>query len=221
MIRRFKRLGQIFTRFRIRLKRYLFNRKGHHVHSPYAYHMLTEIIDSNEQYDVYPNLWGNVIGNLDMQPYKQINIFKSRRQLELIFRLALNSTTQECTIINAEKKSFVQYYINAAKPDIPVDIISGETFLDRIYKKPTLIIVERIDEQSLAQWIAELFSYDGRFCDKCLIIFNLNKRDINLIYKIWKEVETFAEKNVVIDLYDMGLLKIDKTLTPGKYRGYI
>jgi hypothetical protein len=201
-------------RFYFRLSR-LHRRCGYHVHSPFAFELITQVIYEKKAYYAYKEL--------EVGQRKQMRMFGTEdKQVEFqkVNRLLLRlvNKAQPETIVDAGMLSYSALYLQAGKPSANYVPASGLTdlFLEKDvlvdflylhdYKNPALmeeifqVCVARAREQSM-------FVIGGIGYSKQMRMF-------------WKRLMADKRVEITFDLYDVGILCFDKTKVKQHYQIY-
>ncbi|KAA6337371.1 hypothetical protein EZS27_014540 [termite gut metagenome] len=209
-------MGSIFLtlkRFFVRLYRFR-HRCGYHVHSPFAFDLITQVIYEKQSYYAYENL--KVEEKKQARMPEKNWVRECRKVNKLLLRLV--NKVQPDTIVDVGTLSYSALYLQAGKPSAAYVSASDLTdlFLEKgipidflylhNYKSPALmedafrVCAVRTHEQSV-------FVIGGIGYSKRMRV-------------LWKRFIANEKVGITFDLYDAGILFFDKTKVKQHYKVY-
>lgn len=181
--------------FRVRNKMSFRCSRGFGIHSPFVFHLITEVFKDKYQYYAFDEL----------EECKEVCSKKELEGYKLIYRLANHLHAKSIYINNSDK--------------IGCRVLSGlgsgvqlrKSFL--LTDVPDILVLDRVDidyyERNKTA-VNHVFSES----QNTVVIKNMYKDDA--LYKMWSELK--REAKVSIDLFNLGILFFDKKLQKGNYR---
>lgn len=194
----------------IRLYRFR-HRQGYGVHSPFAFHLITQVIYQHTPYYKYKDL--------EAEQERLIRekgehwLYESRKVKHLLFRLV--NYVQPDTLIDAGTLSASSLYLKAGKE--AADYISAsslsELFLETGHSADFLYL----HDYRRTDFVEEVFRLcAARTTEKSLFVVE-GIRYTRPMRALWERMKQNERVGITFDLYDLGLLFFDKSRTKQDY----
>ncbi len=218
-----KRNSVIYKSYRslVQAKRFVLNRRGDGVHSPYAFHLITKVIRNPYPYDCFRFLEPKhkELSKSLKDRFGDRAIYRIKRA-ELVFRLAFFHSAKKCLLLS-HKSSLILPYLRATnKFDIleHLAIEDDEAKGVKISEDIGLIIIEDILEAKLSEHLALLEPIiEAQKNENLMIIVNSNnpvlRKHKKLLTSILKPTAYFSLKGLEVFVWR-------KSLTKGIYKVY-
>lgn len=185
----------------VRMKRYLVNRRGDGVHSPYAFHLISRIIRNPHPYYCFSEL----------ARYAPKSWQLGRRQAELAFRLVIGEgLVSVCLLSRGE--SPVAAYLEATSRSLRLSY----NLPSASKPQPELILVEDAESLELKALIRTARAMRLEHHRSLILVHTHSPSGRRLLQTLLRELDPEA----VIDLVDLSLLVLCPTLTRGRYKAY-
>lgn len=191
------------------------HRKGYGVHSPFAYGIITEVIEEKVPYYAYP-VMQRVFPNNAPLPFKTAcllhrlaNRFKCRTIVEIgcdggfsLLPVGLvDSRTRMYTVATAQQEAACRQHLSWFKP-----VLDRTTFISNIAELPQDLKVDMLivngaplrDNEALCTWVLNNVSETG-------IVFVKGIQAGCELESFWDSLCDYDDIQVTMDLYDYGL----------------
>ncbi len=180
-------------------------RCGHGVHSPFAFNLITKVIDENTPYYKYKDL---IVKQNELAPQRDKNWkYESEKVKRLLFRLV--NYAQPDTIVDAGKIAASSLYLKAGKEG--VDYISASELSGLFLEADVPVDFLYLHDYRRPEFVEEVF----RIC-----VARTTGKSICIVEGIgytpqmkalWKRMQQDERAGITFDLYDLGILFFDKT----------
>jgi predicted O-methyltransferase YrrM len=232
----------------IKLYRKLRHRKGHGVHSPFVYSLITKVIEEKAPFyafDEIENLRKEMFNNRLIRPtiqktqhrnygallFRIVNFFKCRTVLQIggsngIMSLYLAmASSKHCCCYVLEQRSGL---LDGVKTFSETHSLNNLYFMEGDYEK-TLKSLSSILNQVDLLYINErsdyfetekIFALCKTFINKKTILIINNIIKDRGMYKLWMEIKNHSSSKVTIDLYALGIVFFDDKLPKKHYKTY-
>lgn len=175
----------------VRFKRFLLNRRGHGVHSPFVFDLISRVIEERMPYYVFDRFWQEVKGD----KHRVLH----RRELELCFRLVCHYRLQSAVLIgNCLSRSSVERYLVAAFSGIE-------------------ILYEFLPSPSLPQLVVIL---DDEY-DKLPVLSDGSLLVLKCKNRLWPLLQESTNYPVAIDLVHLGVAVSSQSLNKKNYKAFL
>lgn len=193
----------------IRTIHYLFHRKGHHVHSPYVFHLITRVVEERLPYYCFSTLAMDTRERRQSSSYRGI---QRQRVLEFIFRLAVWGKYKRALISSSEDSIVGEYLrVQGIKTEF-----AEITVLPKDHKEPLLIILEH--EPPSGEYS------DGQIWEHLpngsVLLLHCPCRK-GPLYSLWLDLKKNPHARVGLDLGDVFLFVFDRNLNKRMYRAFL
>lgn len=187
----------------VRLKRYILNRRGDGVHSPYAFYLITKIIRNRHPYYCF--------GSLAFQTkFKSSTL--TRKQKEFLFRLVQQERCRYACLISTSDSSLREYL------DATGSLYSSSYSLsiDSDYV-PDILVIEnsRFVESNV---VIELLKRMQQTYKRSFVIISRREKWGR---RLVNELIDLPTSQLVIDLVDLILIVQDNRITHGRYKAFL
>lgn len=217
-----------------RLYRYVRFRKGHGVHSPFAFGLINKVIEEKRAFYVFEEIETSLSGKA---------FFKkpSAKYGRLLFRLVNFFRAKSVLQVGASEGWQALYLNAAAKQMVVLDKDAGRLtkVAELNAKSKSLRTMEGVDPDTLEKAIKELNALDvlflnvsgdaaqtRRLFDACLphvhpgtvlIIDGIHKKGMK---KVWEYIRQRNDVPVTMDLYSLGLVFFNRKMYKKNYNLY-
>ncbi len=179
------------------LKRFR-KRKGYGVHSPFAFHYITELIYDKQKYEAYRTV--------KAAAKKRDTNRKSGR---LLFRISQRIQPKQILFLgDVESRSLM--YIRLGQPDAMIldnpETVNGSCFLDMAFFN-----IE--SPQKTEESVVAAMKYAGK--ESQFIIHGIHSSKQSLA--VWKRLMKNAQSGITFDLWDLGIILFDKSYIKQDY----
>lgn len=185
------------------------HRRGYGVQSPFAYNLITRVIYEKTPYYAYETLRKKELEEVKVQGKEWLdNSLKLRR---LLFRLV--NDVQPSTIINMGKEYASSLYMKSACPH--AEYYNYEELPLDYYKKTPVFLY--IHQTTSITDILINYQHICNVCDEDTVIvihgIGYNKQ----MQTLWKYMIQQKKATVTFDLYDMGIIIFNSSLSEHHY----
>ncbi len=208
----------------VQAKRFVFNRRGDGVHSPYAFHLITRVIRNPYPYDCFRFLAHNHLerARAIKENYGDRAVYRIKTA-ELVFRLATFHRAENVCLF-AHKESILEPYLRATSKvkhlswyKLEEDFKPKEAVLDL---DSSLIVLEDLTEEGMSFYLdclaRQIKAREQEGKDLMLIINTnnpfLRKRKSSLLTKL--------KPKVSLSLLGLEIFVWRKAITKGNYKVY-
>lgn len=236
---------RILKKYYIKGLRRLRHRRGHGVHSPFAFNLITTVIEESFMYYSYNEIekirqkdLRGILSAADRKRRKSITFKKA----SLLFRLA--NRFKPATILEIGSSwGISSLYLNSPRPDATHICIEPDSRVTEITQKVIGQLQSSIDlrcgnlPELLPTALSDLCSLDFVFIHRLKdvsaymplfdhLMNNVNSNTVVVIedihalksiYACWQRIKLYPEVKVSMDLYDMGLLFCNEKLNKQHY----
>ncbi|KGL50471.1 hypothetical protein [Porphyromonas gulae] len=197
----------------LRCVRYLLHRGGHHVHSPYVFHLLTRVVEEKTPYYSFDRLASETKELRESADYRGI---RRRKVLELIFRLTIFSKAKRAICISTGD-SVLPKYLSAARPEIELLAEDGDRLItDSKQADPLLLVVER--DAPLSASIRQCLS--GSLPDGSMAVLYCPRRR-GEVFRLWQELDKNPAARVSIDTGELLIVIFHRGLNKRSYKAFL
>ena len=197
----------------LRFVRYLLHRGGHHVHSPYVFHLLTQVVEEKTPYYSFDRLASETEELRESADYRGI---RRRKVLELIFRLTIFSNAKRAICISPGD-SVLPKYLFAARPGIEFSAENDDRLItDSKQADSLLVIVER--DTPLPASIRQCLS--GSLPDGSMVILYCPRRR-GAVFSLWQELGKNPAARVSIDMGELLIVIFHRGLNKRSYKAFL
>ncbi len=200
----------------LQAKRFVFNRRGDGVHSPYAFNLISKVIRNPYPYDCFRLLKPEYkhLSNKLKKVYGDQAVH-SIKTAELIFRLAIHHHSDQCLLLTNEESLLLPYLEATAKFS---NLSIHNTHANLELKPKALIILENYTEQ---KWevLEQLIKQSSKEYAESGLMLIINSQN-PLLYKQKKDLVKRLSPRVHFQLKGLDIFVWRKALTKGKYSVY-
>lgn len=197
----------------LRCVRYLLHRRGHHVHSPYVFYLLTRVVEEKTPYYSFDRLASETKELRESADYRGI---RRRKVLELIFRLTIFSKAKRAICISTGD-SVLPKYLSAARPEIELSAEDGDRLItDSKQADPLLLVVER--DAPLSASIRQCLS--GSLPDGSMAVLYCPRRR-GEVFRLWQELSKNPAARVSIDTGELLIVIFHGGLNKRSYKAFL
>ncbi len=195
------------------IKRFVFDRRGDGVHSPYAFNLITKVIRNPYPYDCFRFLsFDHKILSLSIKEHSGDRLVHRFKTAELIFRLALNHTSKDCILISQRKSLLIPYLERVVKHVVQPSV---EEFADM--DTSALLIVEDCPLEQMENLKMLLLRSIEEQGQNLMIVFNHNNP---LLRKNSKSLAQWLNPPISFHLKHLKVFVWRAYTTPGSYNVY-
>ena len=197
----------------VRFIRYLLHRGGHHVHSPYVFHLLTRVVEEKTPYYSFESLDARTKELRTSAGYKGL---RRRKVLELIFRLTVFSKARRAVCISPDN-SVLPIYLSAARPSIEFWAEDDVRLMtDANPADPLLVVVER--GAPLSASIRQCLH--GSLPDGSMAVLYCPRRR-GEVFRLWQELSKNPAARVSIDTGELLIVIFHGGLNKRSYKAFL
>ncbi len=218
-----------FTRAGLKLLYKIRHHRGHGIHSPFVFNLITKVIEEKTPYHAYEDIRYALesaharklsLSKEDKFFFRLVNYFSAQHILEIgsgygIRTLFLTAPSSNiiCTCVEPSAKKCDEAKRLYAVWDKDITLHPGEKLIIPDHK-PDCIFID-LNSFPLPDSIIEYISHI--ICEKTFIIvkgIRTKKRNQTL----WKGITNMDSRTVVLDLFNIGIVFFDKTLYRWEYK---
>jgi hypothetical protein len=189
------------------LYRYLFCRKGHRIHSPFVYELITNVIGEKIPYYCYEQLNKKYLAQRERN-----DKLLSRREYKFFFRVA-NKFKPANILVIADDSGLSAMYVSAFSKRARCVVTDCSSFRDFRNEKYDLIVCHFFMQDA----VYKLFECVKD--DTVMIVTGI--RDSVADKDLWMSVCKHSKVSVTIDLYNTGLILFSPKLHRKTYKSII
>ncbi|MDO4692462.1 MAG: hypothetical protein Q4A64_06290 [Porphyromonadaceae bacterium] len=201
----------------VRAKRFVLNRRGDGVHSPYAFRLISKVVRNPYPYTCFEPLAREtrVLGQALRTEFGDRCIYR-RRILELIFRLVIDLRPQRIVLL-APKGSLVPRYLQATSLSLQMTHISSLDSLEAVaVESADFVIVEDIPKGDMRQLERMFIAARTEGVLRQVLINRSNP----MLRRYSQPIRSALRPNVIFDFLRLELWVWRDATTPGRYKVY-
>ncbi|WP_373775856.1 hypothetical protein [Porphyromonas loveana] len=197
----------------IRLGRYLLHRRGHGVHSPYVFYLITRVIEERTPYYCFASL---AAGTRDVRRRCSYSGIANERVLELIFRLVLYTGAKRCIAFSPDS-SVLKQYVQAAFSTIAYVSAKDLDTTPLVEKSaPVLMVVE---EEALATAAMSALA-EGSFADGSILVLHCPRRR-GAVRTLCQQMWEHPEARILVDVGEVFIVVFHSGLNKRRYKAFL
>jgi hypothetical protein len=218
-----------FTRTGLKLLYKIRHHRGHGIHSPFVFNLITKVVEEKAPYHVYEDIRYALesahikktsLSKENKLYFRLVNYFSTQHILEIgsgygITTLFLTAPSNNivCTCLEPSAKKYNEAKKLYAIWDKNIRLYPGEKLVIPDHKPDCIFInLNRFPlSDNIIQYLSDI-SYEKTF----IIVKGIRTKKRN--QALWKRIINMDSRTVVLDLFNIGIVFFDKTLYRWEYK---